>query len=170
MIRRASQRGFGLVEATLATVIAGGVIVVGINSIASAVVIKRKAAERERARLLAVDLVTEALRLPYEDPVQGVGAVPGPGADEVTGTRSMFDDVDDYHGWTSSPPQYKDGATMSGLTGWRRTLAVRRVDPGTLATSASDTGVIEITVTVERHGAELARVVALRTSSWDVTP
>jgi len=169
-MRTVSRSGFGLIEATLATVIAGGVMVVGINAIASAVVIKRKAAERDRARLLALDLATEALRLPYEDPVQGVGVVPGPGADEVTGTRSMFDDVDDYHGWTASPPQYKDGSVMSGLPGWRRSLAVRRVDAGTLATSASDTGVIELTVTVERHGSEIARVVALRTSSWDVTP
>jgi hypothetical protein len=163
---RVRQRAFGLVEATIATVIAGGVIVVSVNAIASAVVIKHKTADRERGRLLAADLMSEILRYPYADPVNGPSL--GPGVDEITGDRSLFDDVDDYHGWTASPPEEKDGTPMADLSAWGRSVTVTRLNPGSMTPSVTDTGLVQVTVVVQRNGAEVARVVALRTDTWPI--
>lgn len=166
MTKRVHQRAFGLIEATIATVIAGGVIVVSINTIASAVVIKHKTADQERGRLLASALMSEILQYPYADPIGGPNL--GPGVDEITGNRSLFDDVDDYHGWTASPPQEKDGTPMADLAGWGRAVTIRRLNPGSMTPSITDTGLLEVAVVVQQNGAEVARVVALRTDTWPI--
>jgi hypothetical protein len=91
----------------------------------------------------------------------------GPEIDEGTSTRLDFDDVDDYDGWTASPPQEKDGTELTEYAGWTRNVTVEFVDafaPGGSAT-VSDTGAKRITVTVtDPRGAETT-VVSVRTKS-----
>ena len=37
---------------------------------------------------------------------------------EATTSRASCNDVDDYNGWTETPPQNQDGTSMSNLSGW----------------------------------------------------
>jgi hypothetical protein len=74
--------------------------------------------------------------------------------------------VDDYHGWSSSPPVEKDGTLLSGLTGWQRSVTVEWVnpdDPGEV--KAFETGAKRITVTVSCGNKQVGFLVAIRTNS-----
>ncbi|MCH7790653.1 MAG: hypothetical protein IID31_00025 [Planctomycetes bacterium] len=159
--------GFTLVEAAISTIIVGGVLVASLNVIGAAAMTRHRLAQRQRARLLASDLMSEILSLPYADPTLGAGVNLGPEPGEVSGTRALFDDVDDYHGWSVSPPQSKDGAPLNGFAGWNRSVTCRHVAMDTLDEMIGDTGVIEITVSVRRKGTTLDSIVALRTQTWD---
>ena len=73
--------GFTLVEAAISTIIVGGVLVASLNVIGAAAMTRHRLAQRQRARLLAADLMSEIPRLPYADPTLGPGStlVPDPG-------------------------------------------------------------------------------------------
>ena len=82
-------------------------------------------------------------------------------------TRANYDDVDDYNGWTASPPELSDGTALS-LGGYTRSAKIIHVvfdDPTT--ESGSYTGMKRITVTVSKNGTQLAQVSMLRTHSAD---
>ena len=159
--------GFTLVEAAISTIIVGGVLVASLNVIGAAAMTRHRLAQRQRARLLATDLMSELLSLPYADPTLGPGVNLGPEPGEVSGTRTLFDDVDDYHGWSASPPQSKDGVPLTDFAGWNRSVTCRRVAMDTLTEMVGDTGIIEITVSVRRKGTTLESIVILRTQTWE---
>ena len=156
--------GFSMVESILCVVIVGGVLVTSLNTIGSAVVARQGAGDRGVGQLLAQDLMTEILRLPYQDPVQSPLWGPEPG--ETTGIRSVFDDIDDFHDRSESPPQYAEGTQMNGLAGWSRTVKVERKFYNQLLTVGDggvETGIKRITVEVLHLGKPVARLVALCT-------
>ena len=110
-------------------------------------------------------LVNEILLQAYQDP----GAAPlfGPEAGESGGSRALFDDVDDYSGYTSSPPTERSGSTIPGLTGWTRSVDVAWADPLTLGTTtAIKTGLKKITVTTTKNGGRMATMTAYRSIAW----
>ncbi len=86
---------------------------------------------------------------------------------EGTSTRSDFDDVDDYHSWSASPPQSKDGTDLPDYDGWTRSVTVEWVNvnsPGGTAAN-SETGAKRITVTVtDPRGAETT-IVSVRSNT-----
>jgi|GEM_PF-6598319 len=53
----------------------------------------------------------------------------GPELPESSSSRADWDDVDDYEGWSASPPQLKDGTPIADYSGWTREVAVAYVDP-----------------------------------------
>ena len=167
MISHRHSFGFSLVEAAISSIIVGGVLVASLNVIGAAAMTRHRLAQRQRARLLATDLMSELLSLPYADPTLGAGVNPGPEPGEVFGTRALFDDVDDYHGWSASPPQSKDGTPLTDFAGWNRSVTCRYVAMDTLTEVAANTGIIEITVSVRRKGTTLDSLVALRTQTWE---
>lgn len=161
------RRAFSLMEVTVAVAIVGGLLAAVLNTIGASATGATVMSDRARGQALALELLSEILPLPYQDPQAGAGTL-GPGPGESTGTRTLFNDVDDYHGWSASPPQYRDGTVMSGFSGWTRGVQVQWVQvtsPDTV--SASDTGVKRITITVKRGAREVTSVVALRTLAFD---
>tara|TARA_R110002049_G_scaffold4601_5_gene32070 strand:- start:108811 stop:109374 length:564 start_codon:yes stop_codon:yes gene_type:complete len=48
--------------------------------------------------------------------------------DELNSDRTTFDDVDDYHNYSSATPTYRDGSTIDGFTGWSVSVAIERAD------------------------------------------
>ncbi|OYW18935.1 MAG: hypothetical protein B7Z55_09750 [Planctomycetales bacterium 12-60-4] len=87
----------------------------------------------------------------------------------ATGPRTLYDDVDDYHGWSRSPPQSRNGTPMSDLTGWQRSVAVEFVNPSNPGSVALlDQGIKRVTVTVRRNGVTLATSVALRSDKYSI--
>jgi type II secretory pathway pseudopilin PulG len=160
-----AREGFSLIEATISIIIVGGALVASLQAVGLAASMTRRAAEMDQASLLARDLMVEIIAQPYKDPVFDSGQI-GPRPSEVDGTRALFNDVDDYHGWTASPPQSRNGAVLPNLEGWSRSVRVQWIDPTDMAPAASDTGIKRITVAVSRNGIPRAQLVALRTLTW----
>ena len=165
------RRALTLVEAAVSTAIIGVMLVAALNTVGASQVTQKKMGDRSRAMLLAQDLMSEILQQHYEDPDLGPGSF-GLGIDEIgDGSRGLWEDVDDYDGWTASPPQQKDGTVLSGFDGWRRSVTVDWVDPADVAQEqGSDTGVKRIAVTITFKDLPLATLAALRTSTWQYGP
>ena len=165
--RPRGARAFSLAEVAVSVLIVGGLFVAAMNSVGASRTGQFKLDERNRGLLLAQDLMSEILQQAYEDPALPPGSFGRGGAESATGNRSLFNDVDDYHGWTASPPEYKDGSVIPGLDGYGRTVNVRWVGPINLdQVQGSNTGVKRIIVTVQRQSRQVGRLVALRTQAW----
>lgn len=153
--------GFSMAETLVSILIVGGLVVAAMNTAGAAMMGHKKIGDRGRGTLLAQDLLGEILLQAYEEPVDTPTF--GRESSESGSNRADYDDVDDYDGWFASPPESKDGTSMSGYTGWKRSVVVEWVDNTDLIeVSGSDTGVKRITVTVTRDGRTLAELVALR--------
>jgi hypothetical protein len=146
----------------LAVVLVSGLMVVTMNLAGVSRVAQQGVSETGIGQLLAAALMSEILALPYEEPLDAVAF--GREAGELATSRAAYDDVDDYNGWTESPPQDKSGKVLPDRTGWRRQVAVARVNPNALdVTSLLETGAKRITVTVTHESREVAVLVAIRT-------
>jgi len=160
-----SAPAFTLVEATVSIFIVGVMVVAALSTVGATRLGEYKLGERCRALPLAQGLLAEVLQQSYEDP-NGSAAF-GTESGEGTASRTDFDDVDDYHNWSASPPQNQDGTEMSDLSGWLRSVQVGWVNPTNLSqTAGSDQGVKRITVTVKHDGVPVASLTAFRTSVW----
>jgi len=132
----------------------------------------RMAITRERDRVLATTLADDLLgfvhRLPYKS---SSGTVLGLELGNLLGDKTTYDDIDDFQGWTESPPSDATGNPIGGLAAWRRSVTVEWVDPDNPGVVvAGETGVKRITVVVQKSGVELARRAALRTAlstAWE---
>jgi len=161
---RPARRAFTLVEAILAIVIVSVMAVAILYTFGSGAKGRSVQTAAAVADGLAARLLSEIIQTRYSNP-DGPNTF-GPETAEINGTRSAFDDVDDYHGWTESPPKKKDGSTLPGLTGWQRSVTVENVDPATLAPAgATDTGLKRITVTVTDPQGRTTPMTALRSSA-----
>ncbi len=162
--RRVSKaRAFTLVEAAVSIALVGGLLVASLDLLGATTLGHKGMGDQGRAQLLALGLMSEILAQYYEEPDDT--PVFGREGAESGSDRGDYDDVDDYHDWTSSPPETKDGTGMGQLTGWERSVTVEYVQPeDPTTTSGTDTGVKRITVTVSYNNKPLATMVAVRTS------
>lgn len=163
--RRADYRGFTIIEATISTVIVGVMFVAAINTLASTRQSQKNLSDRARGEQLAIDLVNEIVAQAYMD--YDDADVFGLEAGKSNSSRSHFTDVDDYNGWSESPPQDRSGNPLSGYAGWSRSVSVVWADPATWApTTVKDTGLKLITVSVSNGKKPLATVTAYRSIAW----
>lgn len=158
--RNANRRpGFTLAESVVSTLLVGMLLVISARGVAVSIMAQSRTADESAAGLLADALIAEILQLPYADP--GQSAAFGPETGETGASRSAYDDADDYHDWLDSPPQYKDGSTMSVSGTWQRRVTVEWVTLNDLTLkSTAETGIKRITVTVAHGG----KTVAVRTA------
>lgn len=164
--RRLRRWGFTLVEAAVCFLIVGLMLVAALNTVGASRRTQYVTSSRSRGELLAEGLMAEILHQAYEEPPPDP-PVFGVDAGEGAASRANWDDVDDYHGWSASPPQNKDGTVMADLAGWTRSVEVVWVNPDDLKqASAVPTGVKRITVTVRCDSLVLAARVAVRTEAW----
>ena len=156
---------FTLVEVMMSVIIVGVMFVAALNTVGSTRIGEYKITERNRGLLLAQDLMAEILQQAYDDPNDPV--VFGTESGEGTSNRTDFDDVDDYHGWSQSPPQRRDGSAIPDLDRWTRSVAVVWINPANLSqTVGSDQGAKRMSVTVTHNGLPVASMFAFRTSAW----
>jgi PKD repeat protein len=142
-------------EAAISTIIVATMLVASLNTVAASRTIRGRVADRVRAQQLAMDLISEILQQGFADP------------STPAASRATWGYVDDYNGLVDSPPQTKSGTPIPDCTAWSRNVTVQWADPTTFTpTSATNTGVRLITVTVARGSLVLASVTALRTSGW----
>jgi len=163
--------GITLIETVLCTLVVAVMLVAALRMLGSAAVADRQHWSGRLRPAVAGQLMAEVLANSYVD--TGDSPVFGPETGESGTDRSNFDDVDDYNGWSSSPPEGRDGTAIAGLTGWTREVTVAWADPADVeTTSVSDQGLKRITVTVTDAQGRSAMITALRgsDSSYDYEP
>ena len=154
--------GFSLVEAVICTLVVAVMLIAALNTLGASRSTQLRLVMQARAIHLADQLLSEVRQQAYLDP-QTPGNALGPDGE----SRGDFDDADDYHGWSSDPPQARDGSTLDAA-GYVRQVIVEWVDPKTLTPADADTGLKRVVVTVSFGERELARLQTLRSAGWTV--
>lgn len=159
-----SHRAFTLMEAVISTVIVAVMLVTALNVVGASKITQHKAALVSRGRMSAESLMSEILQQSYQEP--GATYVFGRESGESDTSRTAYDDVDDYQGWTESPPVAKDGTALPNSANWRRTVTVAWVDPlNPKQVSGTETGAKRITVVALFRSVPQATVVAVKTAN-----
>jgi Tfp pilus assembly protein PilV len=162
------RRGLTLVEALVSLALVALLVLAGLGAMGASFRF-RQAARATTGDELALHLITEIVQSNYEEPE----LAPTFGREfESSVSRDGWDDVDDYDGWTASPPQAKDGTVMTEFTGWTHAASVQLVDPETLAPVGTDAGLKLIIVTVFSPSGARTALTALRSAngSYDQRP
>lgn len=167
-IRKPAQRsGFTLVEVVVSMLIVSVMLVAALSTVGGSRLSQFKTSQTCRGQALAESLMAEILQQAYADPQYGPGSL-GLGSDEIgDGSRSLWDDVDDYDGWSASPPEQKDGTQIAGLAGWQRSVDVAWIDPlDPSQVEGSESNAKRVIVTVTFQDMPVATLVAIRTA-WE---
>jgi len=157
-------RGFSQIEVVASTAMLGIVMTATMTSIAAS----RTRAASEMIRLqgtsLANELLTEILALPAADPENGASTTLGRETGESNGSnRSNWDDVDDYHQLSESPPCNRSGVIINGYSSWSRRTTVERLRSNNwTTTNTTYDRVYRVTVVVSRSGKTIATSVAYK--------
>jgi PKD repeat protein len=155
------RTAYTLAEAMVTLLIVSVMIVAALRTVAQSARTQQVQMRQSRATALANDLLAEILHARYADPTDELNW--GTEPDESGSSRQSFDDVDDYDGWSASPPEMKDGTPIEGYDGWTREVVVRYADPTNPDVgTALDSGIKRIIVTVTGDTGEEATLVALR--------
>ena len=163
---RRCRRAASLVEVAMASLLVGVLLIGALNSVGAKLRHQSKLADRQQAHRLAEQLLAEVLEHRYADPDET--PVFGTETSETGGTRSPYDDVDDFDGWDQTPPVDRDGVTLPNSTGWRRTVDVAYVNANDMTTtSVTDQGLKRITVSIYHDGQLILSRVGVRSSAWE---
>jgi MSHA pilin protein MshD len=150
----------------LSVVIVSVLLVGALNALAAAARARAIDNSRQRGAALAQQLMAEILQTYYIDPETSSTALGLDTGESSTSNRLTFDDVDDYHGLSNSPPKSRGGNTIANSTGWTQAVSVSYVVTSTLSTTSStSTGLKKITVTVTDPNNKTTVLTALRASS-----
>lgn len=143
--------GIAFVDVLVSLVILSVAVVAGMNTFGAFA--RQGVADRETAIAteLAAQLAAEIRAQPFEEPT--ATPVFGTESGEADGTRRRFDDVDDYNGWTASPPQLRDGTIMTDYQGYTRSVTVE---------CWGSTDLKKITVTIKKDDRTRAEIILLR--------
>lgn len=161
--RGRAQRAFGMLEAMISSAIVGLLLVAVLNSVGASAMSQQRTAEARRGQLLASALMSEILQQAFTEPTDA----PMFGREAGESLRSQLDDVDDYNGYSTSPPVDRGGAAIAGADGWTQSVTVAWAKAGAFdQTGNSSDNVKRITVTL-RKGSTIVTLTALRTLGWD---
>jgi hypothetical protein len=173
IVHRTSRPAFTLVEAAISMVLVAVLFAAGMSAAGVAARDRKTQNDIRTGSQLARTLMDEIVQQRYVDPAANTIA-PAPGVS--TTDRSNWTHISDYNGLAESPPRGRDGAAITGTTGWRWTAsvaytsypsfagqtgtapsgglvggllgAVTNVVTAVLGAAATDTGLKQITVTV----------------------
>lgn len=163
-LRVSPTRGFSQIEVAASTALLSVLMVATLATIAAS---RRRANDemnRLQGQLLATELLTEILSLPACDPQSGPPATLGRESGETNGNiRTNWDDVDDYHNLTESPPKDRSGTDISGFSSWTRNTVVARLKSNDWTqTNASYASIYKITVSLSRNGQLITTVTSFK--------
>ena len=162
------RRGLTLIETVISMVVVSLLFAAALNASGAAAATRVVTDGRRQGEELCQALMAEILSKPYFDPETGSNGL-GSEAGEANGTdRTGFDDVDDFNGWTASPPVERSGVTIPNTTGLTRSVTVEKLSRSTgsdLFTNAGEVKVVRIQV--KRNSKLLYELVAVRSPAWD---
>lgn len=163
------RRAFTILEVIVSLAVMSLMLVTALHMMGSANAARVSQRWRSEAAARGHELMAEIMQAAYADPDGGTGI--GLDGGESPSSRSTWDDVDDFHGWSSSPPKRADGEALAGLAGWTRSVTVQAVEDvvavdgrRSLVTGGAsiDTGLRLVRVTVESPGGFTHVVSAVR--------
>lgn len=168
--RSTKRMGFSLMEVVVSTLVVTLVLIGAMNCVTDSMRSRDSLSRQVRAELLAQDLLTEILSRPYEDNTSPTfGPESGEPSIFADRTRSTFDDVDDYWGWSASPPEDIDGLALDGVgSEWRRSVQVsfvKRDDPNALLYFSTE-DMKKLVVHVFYKGKLVASCASLRSKAY----
>ena len=163
-MRKTTRNGLTLAEVMISSSLAGVVIVGSLQATGAILTTWQTASDMQHGPALAHDLMSEILAQPYEDPDQN--PIFGREGGEGGADRKNWDDVDDYNGWSQSPPEDKDKKKYHDLEGWTRSSVVEYINLNNpSAVIGADQGVKRITVEVTDPFGNVSTMIAFR-SRW----
>lgn len=163
--RRYQPRGLTLMEVTVSTLIVGFLMVAALQSVGNTSRTWTTTNSLVDGQALAQDLMREILSQRYSDPSYSTPSTWGVEAGETN--RVTFDDIDDYHGWSESPPKNASGTALTGYDGWSRSVVVSKIntlDYSTRSSGSTDTGLRSVTVTATSPAGKATTVAVYRTN------
>ena len=136
-------KGGTLIEVIVAALVTGLLLVPALKLLGYTANSYTNQSIRDRASLLAHELMVEILSKKFEEQSN----LPlGPDGGETH--RVDFDDVDDYHRLTEQPPTGPDGIPRSDLARFQRTTTVDYFHPGSSSPPVEPTRYKQITIQV----------------------
>ncbi len=166
--QRKTRAGLSLVEVVVSTMLVSVVLIGALECVGGVIRGRMMTGDHCKAQQLADQLMAEIVEHAFQEPVDA--PVFGRESSESGGVRTEWDDVDDYHQWTATPPEDRMGIALPNSTGWQREVQVEWVDPANpSAVVGIGLGLKRITVTVRRNGIALAQQVALRSDEYTGT-
>ena len=157
-----ARRGLTLIEVVVSLLVVSVMIGAGLGASSRAVKTRFAADERAHAQLLAGTLLSEVLSKHYRESPDALG----PDAGESLADRATFDDVDDFNGYSQSPPATPSGDPLAPA-GWTWSAEVEWVTPATLASSRDETGAKRVRVSVVRAGREVGAAVGFKSLAFE---
>ena len=156
MTKPRTCRGFTAIEALFATVL----LAILTAAVSGALMAGRQQSKTARdtlsASFLARALMDEITRLPFSDP-SGYTSM---GPDQNETSRSLYNNVDDYSGYTDGPNTLADiaGQTYSSTYQvFTRTVTMSAVSTSPSGWNRTLTGLL-VTVSITRDGVEMMRL------------
>ncbi len=161
----ANRNGLSLAEVVASTLLVSVIMIGALNSLGAVVRGRLATGDAGYAKQLANQLMAEIMETEYQEPVDP--PLFGREGAESSSVRTLWDDVDDYHLCSFSPPTSRTGTKLANTTGWQREVTVEFVSVTNPATVVgTDSGLKRVTVIVRRNGTILARAVALRSDKF----
>jgi MSHA pilin protein MshD len=150
-----ANRGFTAVEALVAATILAILTAAVSGALMAGRAQSKLARDTLSASFLAQSLMDEIMRLPFNDPL-GYTTM-GPDGSE---TRTTFDNVDDYCGYTDGPGTITDlagNAYPDAYNGFVRIVSMSAVSTSPAGWNRTLTGLL-VTVSVSKDGVELVKL------------
>jgi len=156
-----------MMEVVLSIALVGLVLVASMNTLAGASAAAAQTNDRAVGAVLCESLMGEILSQRYADESDGDASF-GKRAGEVgDGSRALFDDVDDFDGWESTPPRERDGAKIAWAAGLTRCVEVTTVRPEDFVGVSPDGACLKrVVVTVKRDARIVYQLEAYASPLW----
>lgn len=158
-------RAFTAIEALVAATVLAILTAAVSGALAAGRAQSQLARDTLSASFLAQSLMDEVMRLPFNDPL-GYTTMGPDGAE----TRSTFDNVDDYSGYTDGPGNVPNGqgvatpitdiagsAYPDNYQGFVRTVSMTAVSTSPTGWNRTLTGLL-VTVSVSKNGVEIVKL------------
>ncbi len=166
------RRAMTLVEAVASLLVVAIMLSAAVATVGAARRADRSAQLAREGHLAADALLGEILSQPYQDATDltlssGAGRT---SAEAATGNRSLYNDVNDYAGWSASPPQRKDGTAIAALDTWTEAVAVSYLNAGVFdAATDATSGIALVTVTLTSTGGTRVERIGVRSRGLPAT-
>ena len=146
-LRSSFRPGLSYVEVLLAAVILSVLIAAAVQLFGNLARSQSTVTDQDGAEFLALEMTREIARRYYADP--DMNRVMGVEADEIGPDRGLWDDLDDYHKWSSCPPVDRWNTPYKNLAHLTRTVEVQYVAAHDFnQTVIDDQGFRAVTITV----------------------
>lgn len=160
--------GLSLIETVVSVVVVSLLFAAALNATGASAATRALVNDHSRGAELCQALMAEITTQSYSDPDTALDGL-GPDLGESNGLdRTGFDDVDDFNGWSSSPPEERDGTAIPNTTGLSRSVIVSKYSDALNGDLFADAGEVKlVTVKVKRGDRLVYQLTTVRAPDWD---